>query len=117
MSLANAVRALKEGTKAEVAAVIHRDGRILVADLPASVSQETFSIMCAAILGAGMTASMQLHHEPPGRVLLESEDAVMHIREVGRRAMLVLVVPPGQDAMTLDAALARFVESTSKDLA
>ena len=55
--LEDMVRALRDVTKAEAVAVINRDGGIVVADLPRTVSQETFSIMCAAILGAGMTAA------------------------------------------------------------
>src|SRR2546427_5152472 len=47
-------------SKAEAIAVINRDGGIVVADLPRTVSPETFSIMCAAILGAGMTAATEL---------------------------------------------------------
>jgi hypothetical protein len=51
------VRALRDVTRAEAVAVINRDGSIVAAALPPSVSPETFSIMCAAILGAGMTAA------------------------------------------------------------
>jgi len=68
------VRALRSVTKAEAVALINRDGAIVASDLPDGVSQETFSIMCAAILGAGMTAATELRHSAPHRVLLESRD-------------------------------------------
>src|SRR5207249_1112869 len=58
-ALADMVRALREVTKAEAVAVVNRDGGIVAAELPRNVSQETFSIMCAAILGAGMTAATE----------------------------------------------------------
>src|SRR5207245_1929555 len=76
-ALVEMVRALRDVTKAEAIAVVNRDGGIVAADLPRNVSQETFSIMCAAILGAGMTAATELGHAAPHRVLLESRDATV----------------------------------------
>jgi len=116
VTLVEMVRALRDATKAEAAAVINRDGAVVAADLPPSVSQETFSIMCAAILGAGMTASTELRHAAPHRVVLESEDATVLILEVGRRAMLVLVVPPERHSAELDAIVARFVQAAAREL-
>jgi len=114
--LADMVRALRDVTKAEAVAVVNRDGGIVAAELPRSVSQETFSIMCAAILGAGMTAATELGHTAPHRVLLESDDATVVIQEIGRRAMVVLVVPPERVVSDLDAAILRFAQAAAKDL-
>jgi len=108
--------ALREVTKAEAVAVVNRDGGIVAAELPRNVSQETFSIMCAAILGAGMTAATELGHTAPHRVLLESDDATVVIQEIGRRAMVVLVVPPERVVSDLDAAISRFAQAAAKDL-
>ena len=116
MALAEMVHALRDVTKAEAVAVVNRDGAIVAADLPPTVSQETFSIMCAAILGAGMTAATELGHAAPHRVLLESEDATLLIQEVGRRAMLILVVPPERSISELDTAISRFTQAVAKDL-
>jgi len=115
-ALADMVRALRDVTKAEAVAVVNRDGGIVAAELPRSVSQETFSIMCAAILGAGMTAATELGHTAPHRVLLESDDATVVIQEIGRRAMVVLVVPPERVVSDLDAAILRFAQAAAKDL-
>ncbi len=115
-TLEQMVRALKDVTKAEAVAVINRDGGIVAADLPSSVSPETFSIMCAAILGAGMTAATELKHASPHRVLLESEDTTIFIEEIGRRAMLVLVVPPERAISSLETAISRFAQAVTKDL-
>lgn len=108
--------ALRDATKAEAVAVINRDGAVVGADLPKKASQETFSIMCAAILGAAMTAATELGHAAPHRVLLESDDATLLIQEVGRRAMVVLVVPPEQSISELDSIVSRFASAVSKEL-
>jgi predicted regulator of Ras-like GTPase activity (Roadblock/LC7/MglB family) len=110
------VTALRSFTKAEAAALINRDGAIVAAALPDGVSQETFSIMCAAILGAGMTAATELGHSAPHRVVLESGDATFLIQEVGRRAMLVLVVPPERRLSDFESAVERFSQAAAKDL-
>ena len=115
-AVADMVRALREVTKAEAIAVVNRDGGIVAAELPRNVSQETFSIMCAAILGAGMTAATELGHTAPHRVLLESKDATVVIQEIGRRAMVVLVVSPERVVSDLDAAISRFAQAAAKDL-
>lgn len=115
-AVADMVRVLKEVTKAEAVAVINRDGGIVAAELPPTVSPETFSIMCAAILGAGMTAATELGHAAPHRVMLESDDATLLIQEVGRRAMLVVVVPPERPMSELDRAVSRFAQAAAKDL-
>jgi len=115
MTVAEHLRRLKQATNAEAAAVVNRDGRVLAADLPTSVSQDTFSIMCAAILGAGTTAATELGHGAPRRVRLESDDGMILIREVGRRAMLILVVGSAQAPSALEAEIAHFVASFGKE--
>lgn len=110
------VRALRDVTQAEAVAVINRDGGIVAASLPDAVSPETFSIMCAAILGAGMTAATEFRHAAPHQVTLESSDATILIQEIGRRAMLVLVVPPEQSAESLSTVVSRFRQAVEKEL-
>ncbi len=115
-ALEEMVRALRDVAHAEAVAVINRDGAVVAASLPSSVSQETFSIMCAAILGAGMTAATEFRHAAPHRVILESKDSMILIQEMGRRAMLVLVVPPERTLESLSTALARFAQAAEKEL-
>ena len=110
------VRALRDVAHAEAVAVVNRDGAIVAAALPPSVSPETFSIMCAAILGAGMTAATEFHHAAPQRVVLESSDVTILIQEMGRRAMLVLVVSPEQTPESLSTALERFKQAAETQL-
>lgn len=115
-SLEDMVHMLREVTKAEAIALINRDGGIVVTELPSGVSQETFSIMCAAILGAGMTAATELRHGPPHRIVLESEDSVLLIQEVGRRAMVVVAFPPERLVREVAAAVERFAQVAAKEL-
>src|SRR3989475_13166636 len=114
-ALVEMVRALRDVTKAEAIAVVNREGGIVASDLPRNVSQETFSIMCAAILGVGMTAATEMGHAAPHRVLLESRDATLVIQENGRRAMGVIVVPPERVVSDLDSAISRFAPAASRD--
>ena len=110
------VHALRDVTKAQAVAVINRDGGIVAAMLPANVSQETFSIMCAAILGAGMTAATELRHPAPRKVTLESDESTMLIQEIGRRHMLVLVVPAERSLDGAAAAIGRFTTAVEAEL-
>lgn len=82
-------------------AIIGRAGEVIVADMPERVSRETFGVMVATILGAGTTASNELHAQPPSRVALDSPDARVLMYEAGRRAILVVVTPPAFDESRL----------------
>ncbi len=115
-ALEEMVRALRDVAHAEAVAVVNRDGGIVAASLPSSVSPETFSIMCAAILGAGMTAATEFRHAAPHRVILESKDSTILIQEMGRRTMLVVVVPPERTVESLATALSRFAQAAQKEL-
>ena len=110
------VHALREVARAKAVAVINRDGGVVAADLPEGVSQETFAIMCAAILGAGMTAATELKHAAPHRVVLDADDSTMLIQEIGRRYMLVLVVPSEHALAESRNAIARFTGAVAKEV-
>ncbi|MFQ5986510.1 MAG: roadblock/LC7 domain-containing protein [Thermoplasmata archaeon] len=102
MGLEDVLGKLKEETEAMASAIISRDGLVIAADLPEGVSSETFSIMCAAIMGAAMTATTELGHSAPTRILMESEDLLVVIHEADRHSMLVVVLPPGADVSRVD---------------
>jgi len=105
MSLDDIVRKTKQSIGAHALAVVSRDGIVIAADMPKDVSKETFSIMCATILGAGMTAANELGKTPPSRIHLESEDLEILILESGRRSIVVAVMPPNSDARQLEPKL------------
>jgi predicted regulator of Ras-like GTPase activity (Roadblock/LC7/MglB family) len=93
---------------------VSRDGLVVAADLPADVSQETFSIRCAAIMGAGMTATTELGKSSPRRISLESEDVSIMIYAAGRRSMLVIVLSPDADVDAVDKSARIIVEQVVK---
>ncbi len=96
MALEAALKDMKN-LGALAAAIASRDGSVLAADVPPEVSKETFSIMCATILGAGTTASIEFRRTGPQRIMLESDDGRILIAEAGRRALIALVLPMSAD--------------------
>ncbi len=105
---------LREDCGSIASAVVSRDGLVVAADLPQDVSKETFSIMCAAIMGAGMTATTEMGKKSPTRISLESEDIHVIIYAAGRRSMLVVVLAPGTDARAVDKNVKIIVEQVTK---
>lgn len=102
MGLEELLAELRKNHGTLAAAVVSRDGLVVAADLPPEVSQETFSIMCAAIMGAGMTATTELGRSSPDRISLRSEDVRILIYAAGRKSMLVVVLPPEVDLDAVD---------------
>jgi predicted regulator of Ras-like GTPase activity (Roadblock/LC7/MglB family) len=112
-TLADAVHDLRIRTDARAVALVSRDGQVLFADLPSGVYAETFSMMCATILGAAVTAHAELSQAPPVRVVLEADDATTVVVGCGPAALLVAVVPPTGDSSALLAELARFAAAVT----
>jgi len=108
---------LKElkGAGATAVAIVSRDGTVLGADLPPSVSRETFSIMCATIHGAGMTVSTELRRTNPSRIVLETAEGRLVIAEAGRRALVVLVLPPGTDLERISGEIRPMLERIARE--
>ncbi len=116
MSLDRAIRQLRESVGSHAAAVVSRDGLVIAGDLPESISKETFAIMCATILGAGMTAATELRYTAPSHIVMSTKEARIHIFEAGPRALIVIVTPPdtGEDAVR--AALEPVMEEVRRDI-
>ncbi len=102
MELKPALRALRQSCGSIASAIISRDGLVIAADLPDGVSMDTFSIMCATLIGAASTANSELRVGTPQSVLVESEDARMLVVGAGRKALIVTVLP-----LRADPGLAR----------
>ncbi|MFQ5907375.1 MAG: roadblock/LC7 domain-containing protein [Thermoplasmata archaeon] len=113
MGLEDVLVGLKEETEAIASAIVSRDGLVIASDLPEGVSAETFSIMCAAIMGAAMTTTTEMGRSAPSRILLESEDLLIVIYEADRRSMLVVVLPPEADLSRVDARVNQVVEQVA----
>jgi predicted regulator of Ras-like GTPase activity (Roadblock/LC7/MglB family) len=92
MELKPALRALRQSSGAIASAVISRDGLVIASDVPEGVSNETFGIMCATLLGAASTANSELRIGTPIHVTVETEDAKMLVVGAGRRALIVTVI-------------------------
>jgi len=78
-------------------AIISRDGLVIAADLPEGVSFDTFSIMCATLLGAASTANSELRVGTPQTIVVESEDSKLVVVGAGRKALVVAVLPSSGD--------------------
>ena len=114
MAFESALRAMRDAG-ASGTAVVSRDGTVLASDLPATVSRETFSIMCATIYGAGMTVSNELRRGTPRRIVLESPEGRVVIAEAGRRALLVVVLPSEADVEAASRRLQPFLDQVARE--
>jgi uncharacterized protein len=92
MELKPALRALRQSNGAIASAVVSRDGLVIASDVPEGVSNETFGIMCATLLGAASTANSELRIGTPIHVTVETEDAKMLVVGAGRKALIVTVI-------------------------
>ncbi len=113
MSLDELLVSLRKECGATASAVVSRDGLIVASDLPPEVSQETFSIMCAAIMGAGLTAITELGKSSPTHITLDSEDIRLALYAAGRKMMVAIVLPPDADMK----AVRRSAELIAKQVA
>jgi len=115
MSLDDIVKKTRQACGANAMAVVSRDGVVIAADMPKGVAKETFSIMCATILGAGMTAANELGKAPPSRIVLDSNDLHILIVESGRRSMVVAVMPAGSDPYEVEPQLKGLISAASTE--
>jgi predicted regulator of Ras-like GTPase activity (Roadblock/LC7/MglB family) len=116
MTLERMLRQLRDSCGSQAAAVVSRDGLVIAGDMPDNISKETFAIMCATILGAGMTAATELRYSAPSHVSLSTREARIHIFEAGPRALVVLVAPPNRDEEEIRAALQPVMEEVRREI-
>jgi len=77
--------------------VVTRDGDPLEIDLPDNVSPQTFSIMCATIMGAAATANKEMGGEIPQYIVVESQITSLLIIRTAKKCILGCVVENGAD--------------------
>lgn len=116
MSMEKMLKDLRGKCGSHAAAVVSRDGLIIASDIPETISRETFAIMCATILGAGMTAATELRSSPPAHIVLTTREYRIHIFEAGPRALVVLVVPPDRTEAELRSALQPITEEIRREI-
>jgi len=117
MSMERMLLQLRDTCGSQAAAVVSRDGLVIAGDMPDNISKETFAIMCATILGAGLTAATELRYSPPSQVSLATREARIHIYEAGPRALVVVVVtPPNREEEEVRAALQPLMEEVRREI-
>lgn len=104
MTLEQSLQELRNSCGSLASAIVSRDGLVVAADMPSNASKETFSIMCATIIGAGTTAATEMRRMPPHKVVLEAGDSRICIFEAGRRNMVVVVVGSEVDVGDVERA-------------
>ncbi len=110
MGMDDLLVSLRKEVGASASALISRDGLVEASDLPEDVSQETFSIMCAAIMGAGSTAATELGRGAPREIVLRSEDVHILLLAAGRKSVLAVVVPPDADLAAVEQGARRILQ-------
>lgn len=102
---------LKNECNAMASAIVSRDGVVVDSDIPEDVSRETFAIMSATIMGAGVTTTTELKRSAPSRIVVDSTDVRTVIMNAGRRRILVVVVPPDTDPTLVEDSSRPLLES------
>ncbi|MCK4718112.1 MAG: roadblock/LC7 domain-containing protein [Thermoplasmata archaeon] len=82
-------------------AVVGIDGEPLSMGLPSGMCVQTFSIMCATILGASATANKEFGGGRPESVLVEGEGIRILVVPAGRRKLLACVAKAEDDTSAL----------------
>lgn len=97
MSYKGLLTTLRNDCNAMASAIVSKDGAVVDCDIPEEISRETFAIMSATIMGAGVTAAHELNKKAPLKIVLDSIDVRTVIMNAGRKRILVVVVPPETD--------------------
>jgi predicted regulator of Ras-like GTPase activity (Roadblock/LC7/MglB family) len=111
--LADELREMLKGLRQEgvrSSAVISRDGLVIASDLDAGSYVETFAIMCATLMGAAVTANMELKRGTPEKVTVESSDGKMLIMNAGRKAVVVSVLGGGSDEALVSREMSKIAD-------
>jgi predicted regulator of Ras-like GTPase activity (Roadblock/LC7/MglB family) len=88
---------LKASVEAVAVAIVSDDGRMLHSALPSGVSDETFAVMSATIVGAAATVSSDLKQTPPDHIVIRGTDFTMIVARFDSQALLVTVVGAAAD--------------------
>ena len=86
-----AIQDLKRRVQGAGVALLSRNGSVVDADLPSSASSETYSILCATVLGAAVTAHAELGRAPPQNVVIDGSGTRSLIFPVGEQELLAVV--------------------------
>jgi len=110
-----ALKSLRTEFGSIASAIISRDGILIASDIPGGVIAETFTIMCATMMGAASTAHSELRIGQPKMMRVISEKHEMMLVSAGRKMIIVCVVPIGVNIDQLQARLREIIESTQQE--
>ncbi|MFW6196152.1 MAG: roadblock/LC7 domain-containing protein [Thermoplasmatota archaeon] len=73
-------------------AVIDKEGNVYSSDLPRSIHEETFAIMCATIVGASNSANSELDRSRTNKVIIDSKEGHIVIANTKNNLLLTVIV-------------------------
>lgn len=86
---------MRKGIKGS--AVVDKEGSVYSSDLPPSVHEETFAIMCATIIGASNSANSELDRGSTNKVIIDSKDGHIVIASTKNNLLLSVIVDKRED--------------------
>ncbi len=101
VDLPKALKELRGEFGSMASAAMSRDGILIAADMPEGVIAETFTIMCATLMGAASTAHSELKIGQPKVMKITSDKHEMMLVGAGRKSIIVSVVPLGSNVDAL----------------
>ena len=90
--LVQTLKDLKQNGGISGAAIVTRDGLLVVSELSEDIDGETLAAMTATMTGAAETAMSELKKKGIERVIVESKDARLISTEAGKQTILVCMV-------------------------
>ena len=104
------LRELREGNPAIYWAVMARDGVTISYELPENVHHETFSIMCATLLGAAHTLNSEFPDSDVERIIIEAGKFRLLIIGVDLDVLIAVILPRNLDLSSLLVYLQRIIK-------
>lgn len=109
------IEELKASMEAVAVAMVSDDGRMLHSALPSGVSDESFAVMSATIVGAAATVSSDLKQTPPDHIVIRGTDFTMIVARFNSDSLLVSVVGAAADPDSLLHRIDEFILSQRAD--
>lgn len=110
------IEELKASMEAVAVAMVSDDGRMLHSALPSGVSDESFAVMSATIVGAAATVSSDLKQTPPDHIVIRGTDFTMIVARFNSDSLLVSVVGAAADPDSLLHRIDEFILSQRADV-
>lgn len=82
---------LKNEEKVESAVIATRDGLLMAANVPPEINADTFSAMCATMVGAAEIATVDFGKGTPKTIVVELDNGRMLATGSGKNTLLVVL--------------------------